>query len=67
MIEACKLQKENEELGSKMHKFAGAQMKFYSELLITRPRYAGTYLEHPFLNEAAKSYKPNLVKSIRKC
>ena len=67
MIAACKLQKENEEKGSKMHKFVAAQIKFYSELLITRPRYAGTYLEHPFLNEAAKSYNPKLAKSIREC
>lgn len=66
MIEACKLQKENEEKGSKMHKFVAAQIKFYSELLITRPRYAGTYLEHPFLNEAAKSYNSKLAKSTRK-
>ena len=59
MVAACKLQKEDEEKGSKMHKFAAAQMKFYGRLFDTRPRFAGTYLEHPFLNEAYKKLMPN--------
>jgi len=59
MIAACKLQSESEEKGSKMQKFVAARTKFYSALLNARPQFAGTYLEHPFLNEAAKRLIPN--------
>jgi hypothetical protein len=59
MKETFKLQSEREEKGSKMQKFAAARTKFYTGLLDTRPPFAGTYLEHPFLNEAAKKLVPN--------
>jgi len=42
-----------------MQKFVAARTKFYSALLNARPQFAGTYLEHPFLNEAAKRLIPN--------
>jgi len=59
MVAACQLQGESEEKGSKMQKFATARTKFYSSLSSARPRFDGTYLEHPLLNEAAKRLIPN--------
>jgi hypothetical protein len=50
----CKMQSENEEKGSEMQKLAIARANFYSSLLSSKPWFAGTYLEHLFLNEAAK-------------
>ncbi len=59
MIAACKLQSESEEKGSKMQKLAAARTKFYSSLFKSTPRFSGTYLEHPLLNEATKIVIPN--------
>lgn len=52
MFAAYKFQSESEEKGSKMQKLATAQTKFYNGLLNSNPPFAGTYLEHQFLNEA---------------
>ncbi len=59
MIAACRLKGESEEKGSKMQKFAAARTEFYSSLFNAGPRFAGTYLEHPLLNEAARKLVVN--------
>jgi hypothetical protein len=54
MIGVCELQAKNEVKSTKICKLAVVRKKFYGTLLNSRPRFAGTYLEHIILNEAAK-------------
>lgn len=54
MIGASSLSIENHQKGSNAHKLAVARMKYLRALLDADPRFKGTYLEHPLLNEAAK-------------
>jgi hypothetical protein len=37
-----------------MYQLAKARASFYNSLLKLAPKFMGTYLEHPFLNEAAE-------------
>ena len=54
MLGACRACTESNEKGSKAYKLAVARMKYFGSLLQMHPRFKGTYLEHPFLSEAAK-------------
>jgi hypothetical protein len=59
MVGVCELQAKNEIESTRMHKLAEARKKFYSSLLNSTPRFAGTYLEHLMLNEADKKLFTN--------
>jgi hypothetical protein len=45
--------------GTKMYKLTVARKQFYSSLLNSTPTFAGTYLEHVSLKEAAKKLITN--------
>lgn len=59
MVLASKLQRDYAEEGSKTGRLAAARVEFFGSLLTAMPRFAGTYLEHPLLNEAAKRLAAN--------
>ncbi len=59
-----KLYANNQRKDSKMYKLAKARASFYNSLLKSSPKFTGTYLEHPFLNEAAE--KTILKKRFQK-
>ena len=54
LVRVCEHQAKNETEAKKMQKLTKARKKFYRSLLHSTPRFAGTYLEHIVLNEAAK-------------
>jgi hypothetical protein len=54
MVGLCELQAKNEKEDRKTRQLAGARKKFYRFMLTSTPPFAGTYLEHIALNEAAK-------------
>jgi hypothetical protein len=47
-----------------MYQLAKARASFYNSVLKSAPKFTGTYLEQPFLNEAAE--KTILKKSPQK-
>jgi hypothetical protein len=56
LVRVCERQAENEKEGKKTQMLMKIRKKFYSSMLHSTPRFAGTYLEHSVLNEAAKKF-----------
>ena len=54
MTTGLKFYADNQRKDSKMYQLAKARASFYNSLLKSAPEFTGTYLEHPFLNEAAE-------------
>jgi hypothetical protein len=59
MIGIFEMQAKNGKKGTKMYKLTVARKQFYSSLLNLSPPFAGTYLEHVSLNNAAKKLISN--------
>jgi hypothetical protein len=59
MIGIFEMQAKNGKKGTKMYKLTVARKQFYSSLLNSSPPFAGTYLEHISLNDAAKRLNSN--------